>query len=160
MSQSADFHSINFIRDGSNTYNSWNNFHLIPSSRPNIANPQRSFKYVDIPGRSGSLDLTTYLTGETPVYGDRSGTLEFVVISEYEGKIIDNRPWYDRKQELINFFDGRTMRIQLEDDPRYYYEGRITLESWQTGETYSAITLNYRLKPYKYNIATGQEAGI
>lgn len=160
MSQSSDFHSINFVIDATDVYNSWNDFYLIPSSRPNIAQPSRSFKYVDIPGRSGSLDLTTYLNGNTPVYSDRTGSIEFVVIREYNGRVIDNRPWYDRKQELVDFFDGRVMRIQLEDDPRYYYEGRVTLESWQTGESFSSATIQYHLAPYKYDSETGQEAGI
>lgn len=159
MSQSADFHSIIFTKNNVNK-NTWNDFHLIPSSRPDIAIPARSFKYVDIPGRSGSLDLSDYLTGNNVTYSDRSGTFEFVVIREYAGVVIDGRSWVDRKNELVNFFDGSVMNVKLEDDTSYYYTGRVTVESWQTGEAFSTITVNYRLQPFKYNSSNGQEAGI
>lgn len=159
MSQSSDFHSIIFTKNGVSK-NTWNDFHLIPSSRPDIVIPSRAFKYVDIPGRSGSLDLSEYLTGSTPTYSDRSGAFEFVVIREYDGQIIDNRSWIERKQELMTFFDGSIMNLKLEDNPSYYYIGRVSIEGWQTGESFSTININYRLKPFKYNSTDGQEAGI
>ena len=157
MSQSSDFHSIIFTKN-SVTKNTWNDFHLIPSSRPDVAIPARTFKYVDIPGRVGSLDLTDYLTG-APSYADRSGTFEFVVIKEYDGQIIDNRSWIARKNELLSFFDGSQMRVRLEDDNTHYYIGRVTMETWTTGEAFSTASLNYRLSPVKYNL-NETEAGI
>lgn len=159
MSQSSDFHSIIFTKNGVDK-NTWNDFHLIPSSRPDVAIPSRAFKYVDIPGRSGSLDLSEYLTGTNPTYSDRSGGFEFVVIREYGGIVIDNRSWIERKRELVNFFDGSIMNVKLEDDPSYYYTGRITVENWQTGDAFSSVTINYRLKPFKYDSTTELEAGI
>ena len=159
MSQSSDFHSIIFTKN-STTKNTWNDFHLIPSSRPVVSIPSRSFKYVDIPGRNGSLDLSNYITGGSVPYTDRSGGFEFVVIRDYDGIVIDNRSWVERKNELVSFFDGSVMHMTLEDEPDYYYIGRISVESWQTGEAFSTIAINYRLQPFKYDSNTGEEAGI
>lgn len=158
--QSKAFHSVIFTKNGTSK-NSWDNFHLIPTARPDIPLPQRSFKYVDVPGRNGSIDLSNYLTGGA-YYADRSGSFEFVVVQEYGGKIIDSRSWIERKRELANFFDGSEMQVKLEDDSGYYYIGRVTFDAngWQTGDAYSSANITYRFKPFKYNASTGQEAGI
>lgn len=141
--------------------NTWDNWHLIPSSRTDISYPARTFNYVDIPGRDGALDITDYLSGK-PNLSDRTGTWEFIVVSEYEGETVDSRPWISRKKEVSDFLDGSIIRVVMEDLPGYYYEGRIYTEPnfWKTGQSFSTITISYRLKPYKYNIETGKEAGL
>jgi hypothetical protein len=153
------YHSITFTK-GVAIKNTWDDFHLIPSSRPDVTVPQRTLKYVDIPGKSGSLDLSDYLTGGSLQYSDRSGSWEFIVIQDYEGRTVDSRSWVARKAELTAFFDGSVMNVTLEDNPGYYYKGRVTIDSWKTGQSYSAVTVNYRFHPYKFNASNNEEAGI
>lgn len=147
------YHSLIFI-DGATTKNTWDDWHLIPSSRPNVEQPNPSYKYIDIPGRNGSLDLSTYLTGSV-AYSDRSGTLNFYVANEDpETAVPFNRDWATFKQTLAQFFSGQTvLKMKLEDDPDYYYKGRFYMKSWSTGDSFSQISIEYRIDPFKYRVS-------
>ena len=72
MSYYQGQHSVTFAVNTTN-YNSWSTWGLIPSVKPVVPQPTPVYKYVDIPGRDGSLDLSTYLTGGLS-YTDRKGT--------------------------------------------------------------------------------------
>ena len=143
------YHSLVFI-DGTKSRNTWDNWHLIPSSRPVVSRPNPTYKYVDIPGRDGSLDLTEYLVGG-PTYSDCSGSFEFLVANDYGD-------WMDRKTEIASFLDGKKrIRMILEDDPKYYYLGRFYLKTWSPGDNFSTVTIEYRVEPYKYSNDNGKK---
>lgn len=143
------YHSLIF-KDGTIVRNTWNNWHLIPSTRPVVAQPTPAYKYVDVPGRDGSLDFSDYLIGR-PTYSDRSGSFSFYVANEdpSTGKGFGN--WASRKQDIAQFLDGRKLlKLTLEDDINYYYLGRFYMKDWQPGENFSMVVIEYRVKPYKY----------
>ena len=143
------YHSLIF-KDGTNIRNTWNNWHLIPSTRPVVSQPNVTYKYVDIPGKSGSIDLSNYLVGK-PTYSDRSGSFTFYVANDdpKTGKSFGD--WASRKQEIAQFLDGRkTLKMTLEDDINYYYLGRFYMKDWQPGANFSTVTIEYRVAPYKY----------
>lgn len=158
------FHSIYFDKMVNGTRiarNTWTDWHLIPSSRPDIQLPSRKMNFVDIPGKDGSLDMSNYLTGR-PMFDDRSGTWEFIVVQEYDGKDVDTRSWIVRKNELTDFFDGSFIAVRLEDQPGYFYRGRVYIDAngWKTGPSFSTVTISYRLDPYKKDVNTGEESGL
>lgn len=126
--------------------NTWNDWHLIPSTRHSIAVPAPTLKTVDIPGTEWPLDLSTYLTGRQE-YGQRSGTLSFLVDPGYEH-------WTSIYENMVYVLHGKKLKMQLADDPEYYYDGQFTVGNWETGETNSAVSINYVLKPYKMKINT------
>ena len=73
------YHSVNFKNASGIVKNTWDNWRLIPTAKPSFPMPEFQTNYVDIPGRSGSIDMSTYLTGQ-PVYSDNDQsqeTLEF-----------------------------------------------------------------------------------
>lgn len=144
------YHSINIIKNNT-TVNTWDTWHLIPVKCPVIAAPTMEENYVRIPGMSGSLDLSDYLTGE-PEYSDRKGSLEFFVMNGYGVR-------ENRRSEIASFLDGRKMRVILEDDPGYYYEGRVIMKDWKTeaSENYSRVTFQYQFRPYKKSLADNSE---
>lgn len=142
------YHSIIFV-DGNISRNTWDNWHLIPSSRPSVTRPNVNYKYVDIPGRDGSLDISDYLVGR-PTYSDCSGSFEFYVANDYGD-------WAARKAEISSFLDGRKMKLYLEDDPQYYYVGRFFAKDWKSGANFSTITIDYRVEPYKYKASNGEK---
>ena len=149
------YHSLIF-KDGNVTRNTWNHWHLIPSARPVVAQPTPTYKYVDIPGRDGSLDFSDYLIGR-PTYSDRSGSFSFYVANEdpKTGQGFGN--WASRKQEIAQFLDGRKLlKMTLEDDINYYYVGRFYMKEWNPGENFSQVTIEYRVRPYKYRESDGQ----
>ena len=144
-------HSIIF-NDGRTERNTWVHWYLIPSSPPVIAQPTPTFKYVDIPGMDGSIDLTDYLVGR-PTYSDRSGSFSFYADN-------DRGKWANRKAEIANFLDGRQMKMILTDDRDYYYIGRFFFKEWQPGNPNSTVSIDYRVKPYKYRASDGKPVMI
>lgn len=129
--------------------NTWDNWHLIPSPRPVINPAPLNEKYVEVPGRSGAIDLTEAMTG-SPTYGNRTGQWEFYVMHEYWPG-----GWADAYSTIMQYVHGKRFRVVMEDDPNYYYEGRISVNNWSSPKDYSKITLSYNLDPYKTNASTG-----
>ena len=138
------YHAIDFVKvNNGDTRNTWDNWRLIPSSRPTIAQPTPVYKYVDIPGKSGALDLTDYLAGK-PTYSDRKGSLEFYVSN-------DGTDWSSRREEIAQFMNGERMKIELEDDRGHYFYGRVFFKEWRPDPQFSKVVFEYQLDPYIYN---------
>lgn len=127
--------------------NSWTDWHLIPVSGaiPIPAAPQPKTEYIDIPGADGQLDYTEVLAGIK--YQNRTGSWDFYVI-------LDGTTWPKIYSEILNYLQGRRMRVVLSDDPEFYYIGRLSVNQWQSDEHWSKITIDYVLDPYKLPITT------
>lgn len=140
------YHSINFFNTYSskNTYDDWK---LIPTKRPVISPPDPKTTYVDIPGSNGQLDLSEVVS-KRPVYNQRKGSFSFKVLNDYPGY----KGWVDVYQTILNYIHGKTMKMILEDDPKYYYEGRFTVKSWSSDKDYSSINIDYNVDPFKYSV--------
>lgn len=129
------------------TINTWDDWHLIPTSRPVFQQGKVKTTYVDIPGADGQIDLTEALSGY-PTYSNREGSLEFIVANGYR------KNWATGFSQFANWLHGRRLRIILDDDPEYFYEGRLSLNEWKSNNdgTWSNVTIDYNLKPYKYSV--------
>ena len=134
------YHSIFF--GGKNTWDDW---HIVPSSRPLFNPPEPKTEYVDIPGADGSLDYTETLAGIK--YKNREGSWEFIVMNEYED-------WAVKYTTIMAFLQGKKMRVVLEDDPLYFYNARLKVNEWRSEKDYSRIVIDYVAEPYKYPINT------
>ena len=146
------YHSLIFQADGeTKKYNTWDNWHLIPSSRPTFVQPSPVYKFVDIPGADGQKDLTDYLIGR-PTYSNRQGSFEFIVANGWG-------EWFMRRTELAKYFNGRYLKCYFEDEPKYYYYGRFFFKDWKSDANFSKVTIEYQVKPYRYN-KNGEEAGL
>ena len=148
------YHSITF---GSLTNgrivgkNTWDDWHLIPSNGPVISQSGVSTSFVDIPGKKdGPINMSKYLTGQI-LYDLRSGSLQFIVDNDHED-------WILLRKKITEYLHGKRMKMCLEDDPDYYYEGRFSLNEWNSESWNSTVTINYAVKPYKYHVSTGQKA--
>lgn len=140
------YHSITF-----GDKNTWDDWHLVPASRPTFSMPPLQERYVDIPGLNGPVDLTEAITGY-PVYGNRTGSFEFIVMNDWydsDGTLTRGK-WQERYSEIANYLHGRSMKAWLEDDPEYYYEGRFKLAEWRSEKDYSRISIEYNVGPYKW----------
>lgn len=137
--QAKKYHSIT-IGDK----NTWDDWHLVPTSRPLVPPPNVNTSYVTVPGSSGSLDLTEALTGY-PTYANRTGSWEFLVLNGYG-------EWYARYSDIMSYLHGKRFRAILDDDPNYYYEGRFSVASWASNKDWSRITISYNVGPYKIEV--------
>lgn len=145
--QAKGFHSITI-----NDKNTWDDWHLVPSSRPLVNPPTVKTHYVDLPGNDGSIDLTEVLSGK-PVYTSRQGSWEFLVINSGQVVYDSNYDlWQERYTTVMTYLHGQKCRVILDDDPGYYYSGRLSVDEWEPGDHNSTITIKYILEPYKKTI--------
>lgn len=120
-------------------------YYIVPTSRPLVAPPSVKQHVIDVPGVNGSIDLTESIT-PYPTYGNRTGSWEFAVRNE--------KPytWQEVYSMIQNDLQGRLVKVTLQDDPDWFYRGRIAVSDWKSNNdgTWSTITLNYSFEPYKY----------
>ena len=141
---SKQYHSITF-----GDKNSWDDWHLAPTSRPVFNPPKPKYKTVDVPGGDGHLDMSELLTGY-PVYENRTGSFEFIVMNGY-------LEWYESYSNIMDYLHGKKLRAVLDDDREYFYEGRFSVNEWKSDKAYSLIVIDYNVSPYKQSIATSTE---
>ena len=105
-----------FLFDKYNTAYDWG---LVLTGQ-SLTPPAPKTNYVQLDGRSGSLDLTEALTGEV-TYSDRTLTASFALT---EGA-------HDDQVALVRTITaalhGRKVRIVAPDDPEHYLLGRVTV---------------------------------
>lgn len=128
------------------TYNDWG---LIPKSRPVISPPVPKTLYVDIPGADGLLDLTNALSDDVK-YENRTITFEFNVLDAR------NR-WSNIYSAILDYLHGQSMKIILDEDPTYYYMGRVQVNEWKSDKRTSTITIEANVEPYKMNVVSTAE---
>ncbi len=132
------YHSVTF-----GDKNTWDDWRLVPSSRPLFNPPPQKVKTLDIPGGNGIIDLSQSLTGY-PVYQNRTGSIEFIVMNDF-------KPWQIAYSDIMDYLHGQTLRAVLEDDPEYFYEGRFTVNAWKSEKDWSRIVVDYDVGPYKWS---------
>lgn len=138
------YHSITF-----GTKNTWDDWHLVPVSRPVFNPPEVKTRYLDIPGGDGVIDLSESLTGY-PVYENRSGSQEFILVNDFYIPVDDYEEWYEVYSEIMGYLHGQKMKAILEDDKEYYYEGRFSVNKWKSDKHFSKIVIDYNVGPYKW----------
>ncbi len=145
------YHSITF---GKNDVwkNTWDEWHLIPKTRPVFNPPQIKTHYIEIPGGDGVIDLTESLTGR-PMFGNRTGSFEFYVDNDF-------KDWTHLYSELLAQFHGQQLMAILEDDPKYYYFGRFSVNNWKSDAARSSIVIDYNVDPYKRTLLSSTDDWI
>jgi hypothetical protein len=144
-------HSIYFFRgdvenfDMEQATNTLKDWFLVPLSRPVIAPPKQKLQTVNIPGANGVLDLSNSLT-HYPVFENRTGNLKFAVLNDKPG-----HDWLTVYTKIMKFLQGNNVKMFLEDDTKFYYEGRVYVDDWDSKNdgTWSEISLGYDLQPYR-----------
>lgn len=128
--------------------NTWDDWHLIPATRPLVNPPTPNINRIAIPGGDGSLDLSEVIAGRT-TFGDRQGSWSFYVENDF-------KPWSAMYSEIMKYLHGKELQCVLEDDPQYYYEGRFSVNEWRSDPSRSLIVINYILGPYKQFFTGGE----
>ncbi|KIR03466.1 hypothetical protein P261_02281 [Lachnospiraceae bacterium TWA4] len=122
------------------SYRDWG---LLLKSRPVISSPKVKTNYIDIPASDSQLDLTESLTGEV-TYEDRLLNCEFVVTQS-------RKKWSEIYSEILDYLHGKRMKIILDEDLGYYYEGRLEVDEWESDKVTSKIVIKGLLYPYKHD---------
>ena len=144
-------HSIYFFRgdveyfDMDKATNTLRDWYIVPLGRPVINPPTQKRKTIDIPGANGQLDVSNSLT-HYPVFNNRQGQLQFAVLND-----IPQNDWLTVYTKILKFLQGNEVKFFLEDDLRYYYEGMVWVDNWDSRNdgTWSEVTLGYDVQPYR-----------
>ena len=122
----------------------YTNYNMIPKSKITFNPPAIKTKYIDLEGADGRLDYSEILTGRV-TYDNRRGTIEFVVLTPTNYTTVYS--------QLLTALHGNVVNIVLDDDPLFFYKGRLSVNKWKSKEGASTIAIDYMLDPYKYGIS-------
>lgn len=94
---------------------------------------------IDIPGANGSVDLSEQPAGRV-VYNNR--TIRWV-FGLYPGE-----NWAAKHRQVSRALNGRRCRITLDEDPDFYYDGRVAVKEYARDQTLRQITVEATCAPY------------
>lgn len=121
------------------TIHSGTDLHLIQQKVEVQPAPPKT-NYKDIPGFDGSKDLTEAL-GVGVKFGDREISWTFGL---YPGD-----SWPEKQRQVSNALNGYAGHITLDDDPGYYYDGRLTVSEYSIDKLLRQIVVKALCRPYK-----------
>jgi len=100
-----------------------------------VTPPAVKENYVDIAGGNSSIDLTEAVGG----------------VAFEDGKIAFKFTLFDseRRERMKNDLHGKRMKIVLEREPEYFYEGRVSVTSESLEGNLFELCMEARVAPYK-----------
>lgn len=116
------------------------------ASRPVISPPVPKLNLIEIPGTDERIDLTEAVSGEVN-YESRELTFEFEVIQR-------KGSWPSIQSEIMNYLHGKKMKIILDEDTEWFWEGRLYVDDWSSHVADSIITIKANVEPYKWHTTT------
>lgn len=123
-------------------YHSFRDFKLLLASKE-IGAPEVKVNKLDIEGADGSLDLTDFF-GE-PKYEDVQHKFVF-------STIVPSGQFLSVFDTVKNAIHGKKMRVILDDDPLFYYVGRLSVSSFTNEKNVGKVTVEADCEPYKYKL--------
>ena len=124
-------------------YHSYNDFALI-LSKVELGSPAVKEVKQEIEGADSDLDLTDFF-GE-PKYSDVTHKFNF-------STIVHQAEFLSLFSTVKNALHGKKMRIILDDDPLFYYVGRLNVSSFTNEKNIGNISVEADCEPYKYKLA-------
>ena len=127
------------------TYTDWG---LIASSRAYISPAIPKYNFKEVPGSDEIIDDTESLDGLIRFY-TRKYSQDFLILSKRAN-------WFDIYSKIQNYLNGKKMKMVLDEDPLYYYEGRFHVNEWKSDKSFSIISIEGTIYPYKLKISNDQ----
>lgn len=124
-------------------HHSYNDLRLILASKT-IGTPSPKTEVIDIPGGDGVLDLTEYF-GDVK-YENRELSYEFSIMVPRS----DFPSVFSAVQSALH---GRKLPIIDDEDPGWFYRGRISVSEWKADRNIGKLTIDCDCEPYKYQIS-------
>lgn len=134
-----------------NQKHTWNDWGLIPKARPVVSPPEVKTDIVDINTINGDgLDLSESLTGY-PIYKNRKLEVEFY---RQNG---NNWTGSHDISDILNWGHGQVLKVILDDDPTWYYEGRLSISETTSDKYWSVVKISCSLHPFASYVYTSEE---
>lgn len=125
-------------------YHSYNDFGLI-LSKVELESPAVKEVKQEIEGADSDLDLTDFF-GE-PKYENARNRFTFSTLA------ITGEEFLSLSSRIKNTLHGKMARIILDDDPAFYYVGRMFVSRYHNERQIGTIEIECDCKPYKYKLA-------
>lgn len=142
--------SVTFRQKDGRSYNTLDDWYLVPTKNVNLALPKQKVQTVAIPGRDGVIDISNSLKiGGGPLFENREGSFEFT--------FLDCNATYRNQlslREIIRVVHGQFLYVRTTDyDSGEEFYGRCEVESYDhpSDGSLPTITINYSLEPNPNN---------
>lgn len=123
-------------------YHSFDDFGLILSSKT-IGAAEPKTELIEVPGADAPLDFTEFF-GDIK-YNNRPLSFTFTLLppaSEFPEKYSD----------IANKLNGRKMKIIDDDDPDFWYYGRVSVDDLDKDKNIATIAVECDCEPFKYKL--------
>lgn len=117
----------------------------------NLGFPEAKVYEQDIPGADGTLDFTEAMTLGDVKYKKRFLSMEFEV------EDTDFYNWSILLSKIANYLAGQRMKIIFDNDPYFYYLGRLAIDVEKTEKSESKLVISGDVDPYKYELYSSLE---
>ena len=151
MSRVDLFNGAKIQIEGTNiSYHTFDDWGLYITNTDCIGAPVQYTKYIEIPGRNGLLDLSETISGRQ-IYTSRPIKINL-------SGARDKTTWDAALSILRNRVNGKVCRIIFDNDPAYYWHGRIDIKDFSSVLDLGSLTIDIpSADPYKYSIASSSE---
>ena len=105
-----------------------------------IPAPSPQTKFVKIIGRDGSVDLSDAIGLH---YDSRSWSLDFKCFDPTVN-------WHTLTSSVMNAIHGKRLNFTFDDDPDYFWTGRISVSSYVSTRGTGTLKVNITSDPFKY----------
>lgn len=120
---------------------SYDDFGMILSSKE-IGMPSVKENKVSVNGIDGAIDLSESINGSVN-YNNRKLSFTFSVINR-------RGLWLDILSSVSAYVHGKSMKIILDDDKDFFYQGRVSVNKFKSNISYAEIVIDVDAKPFKY----------
>lgn len=120
------------------TLKSYDDLHLILASKE-IGSPKEKKNTIPIEGADGELDLTEFFGSVK--YDNRTLKFSFSSVAY---------PFADHYSMVLNALHGQKVHIVLDEDPDWYYVGRLSVSPYTSDKNIGKIDIEADCEPYKY----------
>lgn len=123
---------------------SYNDLQLILAAQ-HIGAPEVKKNLIDLPGGHGKIDQTEAF-GEVK-YDMRELSFDF-------STIVPESEFMTLFSQVQNALHGKKVQIILDDDPAWYYTGRVEVSEWKASRRVGTLTIDCECDPFKQSLQT------
>lgn len=139
-----------YVEDSGRTFHTLNDWELALGNNNYIGDPEMETTYIKVPGRTGLIDASEVVAGQR-VYKKRQLSFEL-------GGIRERHDWDSVISAFRNNVNGRVCRLTIDNDPGYYWRGRVYIKGFDRFRDLGTFTLAVpTADPYKYGLTNSSE---
>lgn len=131
------------------TFHTLRDWSLYIKNSDYIKEPKQYTKYIEIPGRSGLLDVSEAISGRQ-IYTERQILVELSGIREKQN-------WDGVISAIRNKINGKVCRLIFDNDNSFYWRGRVAVKDFSSILRIGSFKLEVKAEPYKYGLTTSAE---